>query len=200
MGCVICNWNCHKVQDGPINFKICRSDNCNRLDIRRVYNNKPSKFGVSLTPSEFKFVLNYYKSFNSIETDKTFYDVIITKNSKTSFQIKKKDSHITTTLKWWEEIEPYAFAAIFLVSQELPINQLLDLYLLSLMIPEKDLLAMKFDPVKGTRVDPDKCYLYNLALVSKEDIYNRKIDTGSVIQFANIDPDTYRSLVRLQYK
>ena len=188
------------IVDGTTTCRLMFTDKVKRIDIRYKHQNKFTKNGVSLTPSEFKYCLAYANQFDKLPNNVFFYNLKLSKQSGTTFMIQKGDKpSIITSLEFWKIIAPYAVAMIYLISNaDLPIEQLLDLSLLSTIMPKKDLLDRKW-PESVIDYNPFKSFLHHLGLLKSDQPNIRKIDTESLNRFLIEDSILFDSLVKFLY-
>lgn len=193
-------WKNFTLHNDSICLKICFGDKVKRIDIRAIINNLPSKYGVSLTAAEFKFLVKYYKKFNESPLEARYFKIAVRKYSNKSIEIVKNGSKVITPLSFWDKISSLVPLTIYLVSEEIAVNQLIDLYILSFYLDVEQILTRQWGPGLCFSCDPDNSIVYQLGLAEEKEFKNRKIDTGSLDLFIGSNKEVSSSLVAFMYK
>lgn len=182
-----------------------------RVDIRIHDYNYPTKDGVSLTASELRFVNGYIMNFFEGRVGETYYRVSVSKQED-RFIITKKGKNDSVTgvgvepKTWKESICPMVRGLIFLLqTKDLPVNQLIDLWLLTRKFKKDEMLG-ELEPLDTNNVvvNPElaNCFLIALNICKSSDIMSRvkSEDTQTLIHFRENDIVVFSSLLEIYYK
>lgn len=194
------SWKKFTLLNGETTFNVCFGEKVKRLDIRKIINDKPSKYGVSLTGAEFRYIYKYYKNFSDSPLQVQYFNIKLRKYSNTSIEIMKNDSKVITHLSFWDKIAPFVPLAVYLVTKEIAVSQFIDLYILSFFMEAEEMLTRKWSPSLCLLSDPDNSIVFQLGLAEAQEFKNRKIDTESLDLFIGSNKEVFSSLVAFMYK
>ena len=185
---------------GAVTCRMMITNSVKRIDLRCVSKGRFTKGGVSLTASELNYCMAFADNFNELPGMACFFNLKLWKEGRNCFSIQKGEKpQVITTLDFWKALKPLVPAMKYLISeQNLPLNQLLDLSLLSTLMPEKDLLNRKW-PENVKDYNPYKSPLQHLGFIKLDNSIVRKIDTESLNQFLIDDSILFDSLVKFMY-
>ena len=185
---------------GPTSCRLMFTEKVRRVDIRFLDKGKFTKNGVSLTPSELEFCLDFVSKFKESPSEATFYNLTIEKDGKSAIRLMKHDKpYVITDLSFWKILEPIIPAIAYIIRNvDFSVYELLDLFLLSTMMPQKELLKRKW-PDNVTDYNPSKSFLHHLGLFDSEIPKTRKIDTASLNRFLIDESNLFDSLVKFMY-
>uniref|UniRef100_A0A158P514 Uncharacterized protein n=1 Tax=Tetranychus urticae TaxID=32264 RepID=A0A158P514_TETUR len=173
---------------------------CKRIDIRHFFENKPTKYGISICASQFEFIIRHVQKFlaDNNTPDDAFFNITINKISDKRIKISGEKTLIITSSDFWQEVLPLVPALIFcLKTKELPIRQLMDLYLCSKAVPKECLLKKKWSDKKVKHPCEANCILLHLGLIRCGDLRWREIDYAELNKFSS--SESFDSLALLQY-
>lgn len=192
-------WKSFKILDSDITFKVVYGGKLRRLDIRGSINGYSTKYGISLTASEFNYVYNYYLNYNDFPQKVNYYNLVLTKKCDDSFIITK-NKDFCTPLEFWDKICPYIPAALYLLGQEIAVDQLIDLFILSYYTNKDDMFNRKWEKVTCVYIEPDGAIPYELGLANSDAFNDRKLNIEALEQFAGSNPEVFRSFLAIMYK
>lgn len=183
-----------------VTVRLCYKNRSKRIDFRHMFNGYYTRNGVSLTSSEFKFLCDWIAAKQPPDENVSLYDVRIINVNNYMMKIVKNDKSFLLDLDLWKYITPYAPAIVYLISANAEIDILIDLYVLSKLMTQKDMMSQKWTDPGITNVNTDSCFLIDCGLTNKEAFKDRKINMKRLEVVTNADHALRDSLIKFMYK
>lgn len=200
------NLNYRFITGHPCLYLHHRNDGSKYLHIVSFIHHPDKYIGVKLNYEEFRFIWkNGIKALMLQETPIQYQDLAIQKYSRGSVWIYRENSSEICILNadFIMELYPLAEGLLYLLSDSVSINILIDLFLLGCHYSEDEIIHGKIKeihPVKFSKSKIYASYLHELGLINVKDLKQRKVYKKPIKAFHDLNPKVFRSLFKLQYK
>lgn len=154
---------------------------------------------VRLTGSEYKFCIEYAEDFEKRPSYVRFDDIIVKKESVSSFSVSKGClENVTTPRDFWTDQRPFCDALLHLMYNDVfPVEQLLDIHILTKKMSKEDIKERKWPETEISGINVLSGLLKGLRLLKKPQ--NRKVDFTALDKFAEKNRELFNSYVELLY-